>query len=113
MPFGNITANTKIYEPRTPGTYVLSTVTFGQPSNEFRIRGASLSKDGLMRASVIRVLQKDVIVGSASVRKESSVGLNIVVPSADFTAAEIDTLCGDISEFLTVATVTRLMQGES
>lgn len=113
MPFGTITVNTKSFEPRTPGTYVLSTVSFGQPSNEFRLRGATIGKDGLMRASIVRVLEKDVTVGSDIVRKQALVSTNIVTPASDFTAAELDALLSDSSEFVSSATLSRLMQGES
>lgn len=113
MPFGTITANTKSYEPRMPGVYVLSTVVFGQPTNEFRIKGASLSKDGLLRASVIRVLEKDVVVSGTTVRKQCSFAGSFVTPVSDFTAAELDSLASDLDVFITSATLSRLMQGES
>lgn len=113
MPFGNITVNTKTFEPRQPGTYTLNTVTFGQPSNEFRIRGATPSKDGLLRTSVTRVLERDVVVGSSTVRKQCVVTLSVASPVADFTGSEIDGLASDISEFITASTISRLMQGES
>lgn len=113
MPFGTITVNTKSYEPRNPGVYALSTTTFGSPANEFRIRGAAgPSKDGLLRSSTTRILEKDVTVGGVSTRKQSIVTLTIAVPPADFTAADVDGLASDISEFLTTATITRLLQGE-
>lgn len=113
MPYGTITVNTKTYEPRIPGTYVLSSVTFGQPTNEFRIRGAVLSKDGLLRASIVRVLEKDVVVGSDTKRKQCTVTTAITAPPSDFTAAELDALLSDSSEFATGATLSRLLQGES
>lgn len=113
MPFGTITAQTLTYEPRTPGTYVRSTVTFGSPSNEFRIRGGTVSKDGLIRTSISRVLEKDVTVGSQVVRRSVTLTCSIVTPSADFTAAEIDSLFTDVSEFITATTVSRMLQGES
>lgn len=113
MPFGTITANTKTYEPRTPGSYVLSTVTFGQPTNEFRIRGAVVGKDGLLRASISRILEKDVAVGSDTSRQQALVITNITVPVSAFTAAELDSLLLDTSEFITAATLSRILQGES
>lgn len=112
MPFGVITVNTKSFEPRTPGNYSLSTVTFGQPANEFQIRGATIGKDGLLRASVSRILEKDVTVAGATVRKRALVVTNIIVPSSDFTAAELDTMLSDSSEFITGPTLTRVLQGE-
>lgn len=113
MPFGTITVNTKTFESRTPGSYSLSTVVFGQPNNEFRIRGASQSKDGVLRSTVTRLLEKDVVVGSDTVRRQCVVTLSVSSPPTDFTGSEIDGLASDISEFLTASTISRLMQGES
>lgn len=112
MPFGTITAQTQNYEAREPGRYVRSSVSFGQPDNSFIVRGAA-SRAEPLRASVSRVLQKDVVVGGNTVRKTATVTLSIVTPSADFTAAEIDSMVADMSEFLTVNTTTRLLMGES
>jgi hypothetical protein len=111
MPFGNITAQTITYEPRSPGIYTRSSVTFGQPDNSFVVRGAP--KGDPLRASVSRVLQKDVTIGGQTVRKTATVTLSIVTPSSDFTATELDSLASDISEFITSATASRLLQGES
>lgn len=113
MPFGTIVSNAKNYEPRQPGFYTLSTVVFGQPSNDFRIKGAIPSKDGILRSSVSRVLEKDVVVAGGSVRKNAIVTLSIATPAADFTGTELDDLASDISTFITAATISRLMQGES
>jgi hypothetical protein len=113
MPFGEFTVNTKTFQPREPGTYSNSTVAFGQPEDELRTRGAVSSKDGILRASVTRLLEKDVVVGGDSVRKQLVVSTSISVPNSGFTAAEVDDLLSDISEFATGSTVTRLLQGES
>jgi hypothetical protein len=114
MPYGSITVNTKTYDPRQPGVYSLTSLAFGDPADEFRIRGVqSVSKDQLLRASITRVLEKDVTTGDTSTRKQAVVTMTVAVPKSDYTAAEIDALASDISEFLTVNTLTRLMQGES
>lgn len=113
MPFGTITVNTKSYDPRSPGIYSLSTVAFGDPQNEFRIRGASSSKDELLRGSVTRILEKDVVVGSDTARKQCAVTLTIAVPYKGYTGSDVDALASDISEFLTPGVITRLLQGES
>lgn len=113
MPFGTITSQTKNYEPRSPGVYSESTVSFGSPSNEYRISGASVGRDKLLRANIVRVLEKDYTVGGVTERRRLTVALSITSPSAAFTSAEIDSLAEDISVFLTASTVTRLMQGES
>lgn len=113
MPFGTITVNTKSYEPRQPGVYSLSTVVFGQPNNEFRISGGKQSKDGLLRGSVTRLIEKDVVVNGQNLRKQASVTLSWATPTADFTGSELDGLISDISEFITAATISRINQGES
>lgn len=113
MPFGSITVNTKTFDPRTPGTYSRSTVVFGQPSDEFRIRGASSGKDGILRASITRLLEKDVVLPSGTVRRQAVVTLSITTPSTDYTGTELDGLASDISEFATATTISRLLQGES
>lgn len=113
MPFGNIVAQTVTYEPRTPGLYTKAGLTFDMPQNEFRIRGAMRGKDSVS-ASVTRVLQKDITVGSGVLRRNAVVTLNIQMPNlGGFTAAEIDSLVADISEFITGNVVSRLLQGES
>lgn len=112
MPYGTITAQTLAYEARSEGRYVRSTVGFGNPDNSFVVRGATPKADPL-RASVSRVLQKDVILGGNTVRKSATVTLSIVTPSADFTASEIDSLVADISEFITPSIASRLLMGES
>lgn len=110
--FGNITAQTLVYEPRREGTYVRSSVTFGQPDNSFVIRGAAPKAEPL-RCSVSRVLQKDVTVGGATVRKSATVTLSFVSPSSDFTPTELDSLVADLNEFITPVNVSRLLMGES
>lgn len=91
----------------------MSTLAFGDPSDEYRISGASTGRDGNLRSSVVRILQKDVVVGGDTLRKQCSVSLQITTPTAGFTSAELDSLAEDISTFLTASSVTRLMQGES
>lgn len=113
MPFGTITSQTKTYDPRSPGVYSLSTLAFGDPSNEYRVAGATLGKDKILRATVSRVLQKDVVEGSNTLRKQCVVQLSVAVPPSGFTSAEVDSLVEDISVFLTAGVATRLLSGES
>ncbi len=114
MPFGSITVNSKTFAPRDPGTYANTTVGFGQPEDELRVRGSvTTSKDGLLRGSITRVLEKDIADGSDQVRKQLIVNVTVSVPPSGFTATEIDECLLEISEFATVDTVTRILQGES
>lgn len=113
MPFGNISVNSKTFEPRSEGTYQLTGISFGSPTNEFRIRPAATpGKDGLLRASIIRVLEKDIVVGSSTVRKAGIAGLNIAVPPSDFLGGELDAMVSDISEFITAGIISRVLSGE-
>lgn len=111
MPYGTISSQTVDYAPRSPGTYTKSTLAFGQPDNSFVVRAANPKSEPL-RAAVSRVLQKDIVVGANTSRKTATVTLSIVIPSADFTAAEVDSMATDISNFLTTDTVTRMFMGE-
>jgi len=115
MPFGSQTLNSVVYDPRKDGLYVSSAVAFGGPTNELRVRGSSTpDKNDRIRASVTRVLEKDVVIGTATVRKPLVVSLSILVdPSSTFTSTEIDNMVSDINSFITAAVATRLMQGES
>lgn len=113
MPFGDIISQSKTYSPRSPGYYVDNTLSFGDPLNEYRIKGATESRDGLLRSTTTRVLQKDVTVEGETQRLQASVQLLIAVPQSGFTAAELDSLAEDISTFFTAGTITRLLQGES
>lgn len=112
MPFGTISVNTKLYDPRSEGLYALSTLTFGNPKNEFRIKGGTVGKDGAYRASILRILEKDVTVNGSPIRRGCVIQLSITAPT-DFTVTEIDGLTSDISEFMTSNTITRLLAGES
>lgn len=111
MPFGTITSQTVDYVPRVPGKYTKSTLAFGDPDNSFVVRGAS-SGDPL-RASVSRILQKDVEFGGDTIRKTATVTMSIVTPASGFTAAEIDSMVLDLSTYTTSDMITRLLMGES
>lgn len=113
MPFGTITSDAKNYEPRVPGIYELSTVTFGQPRDYFEIRGGTRSKDGTIRGSIARIFQKDIDINGTVMRKNLALVLSLSSYEAGFTAAEIDARIADISNFATTTTLTRLLQGEN
>lgn len=114
MPFGTITSQTVNYVPRSPGIYQKSTVTFGNPTDEFRIRPASAAgKDGNYRAAITRVLEKNITVGASTVKKAAVITLSINIPNTGFSAEEVDSMATDISTFITADTVSRILQGES
>lgn len=113
MPFGNITIDTRTFEQRQAGIYRLSTVLFGQPTNEFRVRPGTMSKDNVIRAAVSRVLEKDITEGSSTVRRAATATLSLVTPASGFTPAEMDAMASDIASFITEAVVSRILQGDS
>lgn len=114
MPYGTFTSNAVNFAPRSQGVYVDSTVTFGQPTNELRVRPASKAGgDGKMRASVTRVTEKNVTVGTVTKRDALATTLSFIVPPNGFTAAEIDAHATDLAAFFTVDTITRMLQGEA
>jgi hypothetical protein len=114
MPYGTITgSDLTTYAPRQPGYYVKSDLTYADPANEFRITGASPNKGGSLSGAVTRLLQKDVEVNGKTSRQAALVSLSISVPQeGHFTAAELDVLVADISEFLSPEHLSRLLQGE-
>jgi hypothetical protein len=114
MPFGPISVNTKTFNEAGEGRYVLSTITFGDPSNYFTIKGGALTKDRkAVSAAVTRILEKDVTVNGETSRRSASVQLVMSIPPQGFTSTEIDVLASDISEFITSAVLNRILSGES
>lgn len=114
MPFGTITSNAVTFTPRSTGVYVDSTVTFGNPTNEYRVRPATKpNADGKLRAAVSRITEKNVTVNGISKRDALATTISFVVPANGFTAAEIDAHATDLANFLTVDTITRILQQEA
>lgn len=111
MPFGTITSRSSTYEPRDVGVYSKTGTTFSSPDDSYIVRGATKGSD-VLRASVSRVLQKDVVVGGATKRLSATVTLSIVTPPSDFTPAELDDLATDLSNFVSADTVSRMLLGE-
>lgn len=113
MPFGTITSQTKSYEPREPGIYMNDTVSFGDPEDYYKIKGATEGKDGLLRGSFSRILEKDVTVGSETIRKQLLVSVLVVAPEDGFTAAEAASLLTDSANFGSADNISRVLQKES
>lgn len=89
-----------------------STVTFGGASNYIQISGGKRnSKTGITSASISRIMQKDITVGSVTERR--SLSCQLVIQAADgFTTTEVDALVLTISDFVTTANLERILQGE-
>jgi hypothetical protein len=114
MPFAPIIVNTKTFLQSGDGRYMNDSVAFGDPADYFTVKGGSLNKDRrAITAAVSRVLEKDVTVGTGTERRQISVQLIIQSPTQGFTSTDVDDLASDISEFLDVTTLNRLLGGES
>lgn len=113
MSYGTITAQTKTYSERAEGVYVLDTLNFGDPADEFRLRPGSRTKAGDYTFGVTRYVQVDVSVGGQTVRKSATVTLSVSIPDTGVTATKIDSLATDIAEFITPTTVSEMLQGKS
>jgi len=112
MPFSPITVNNKTFVQSGSNRYMLSTVAFGQPLNYIKVSGGTQrSATSSVTASVTRVIEKDVVVAGSTVRKSCTVQL-VVQTTPDFTSGDIDGMASDISEFLTNATLDRVLNGE-
>lgn len=112
MSFHPISVSTKTWNEVSPGKYMDSAVTFGQPGNYIQISGGKLnSKTGLTTAAVSRIMQKDVTVGTATSRNTASVQSIIQIPSG-FTTAEIDAMLLTLSDLVSATFLERLLQGE-
>lgn len=112
MSFGTIVTTTKTFNQRSEGIYADSTVSFGSPANELRIRPNTSKK--APSVSVTRYKQVDYVASATStLRIAGSVSLQIQVPEAGFTLADIDVMVAEISEFVSAASVSRMLQGEA
>lgn len=113
MSFHPITVNSKTFNQAGDGKYMLSTVSFGQPLNYFKISGGSRnSKSGVTSAAISRVLEKDVVVDGRTIRRNMTVQV-IVQLSDGFTSAEADTVLGDIDGFIAIGVLDRILNGET
>lgn len=113
-PISTTVGGAKAWNESGPGVYAESTVQFGQPRSYLKItRGTPNNKTGLTTCSISRILERDVTVNGVVSRKALSVSLQISVPNLpDFTTVQVDDAAGLISEFLTSATLDRILKGE-
>lgn len=114
MAFNSIIIEGHTFNGIGAGTYQLSTVVFGQPSNLLKISpGAVNAKTGITTASISRHLEKDfpAIAGGLERRKLSAI-LQLQMPLG-FTVEEGDGLIAHLSAFATSETLNRIMMGES
>lgn len=113
MSFHPITAGTFTFnQSGVPGRYALSTLAFGDPENSFRISGGTLNrKTGFTNATISRIFELDVTVLGVISRKKCTISLAMQVPQG-ISATVVDSLVENISEFVTVSNLNRLLNGE-
>lgn len=111
MPYSPITTTTSTFNERAKGTYVKSTVTYGAPEDELKLRPNVNKKNPSF--GLVRTKQVDFVSGSTTIRLGANITLNISVPSTGFPVADLDVMLTEIAEFVTPATLSRLLQGEA
>lgn len=110
MTFHPLSIGSESFNQVGPGKYMKSTVTFGSPKDYIQIKGGTYNrKTGVTTASVSRQVEKHV--DSESEADLASVQVVIQVPGS-FTTSEIDNILLSLSDFLEVASLERLLQGE-
>lgn len=114
MAFATIVLGTETYNSIGAGIYQLSTVPFGGAGKLVKLApGSRSAKTTTTTASVTRILEKDITVGTIVTRRKAVCTTQLVIPDG-FTAAEIATLMSSTGTgFYTTANVDRLLQGES
>jgi hypothetical protein len=114
MPFGDITIGSKTYKPSIPGSYRESNTTYDGPVEEIRISGATPTRGGNLVGTVRYILEKDVSTGDDVNRRQALVSFEVRVDRlGGFTTTEMDQMVSTISDFITVETLSRILQGES
>lgn len=101
-----------VWNESGPGKYMLSTVTFGSPADYISINpGSRSNKQARTNAAVSRLMQKDVTVNSVTSRRTMSMQLVLQIDDG-FTATELDNSLIQLNEFVTVASLNRILNGE-
>lgn len=111
MSFHPITMDTKTWNESGPGRYMESTVTFGGPQNFLRITPGATNKSGLTTCTVTRHLEKDVTLNGVTSRQYAKLVCTFEM-SPGLTVNDADLLAANVSEFLSPATLTRILNGE-
>jgi len=112
MSFASIVVPSGTYAERARGTYVLSTLAFGGPANEIRLRANSSAK--APNFTITRYRQIDVTEGTITRRVAAVVTCQVSLPPGiSFTGAQVDEMITDIATFADSSTLTRMLQGEA
>lgn len=114
MAFNSLTLGAESYVSIGNGLYQLSTVPFGGAGKMIKLAPGNRSAKTLVTtASVTRILEKDITVGTTVVRRKAVITSQLVIPDG-FTSAEVALLMSSTGTgFFTTANVDRLLQGEN
>lgn len=114
MPFGNIVVGAKTFEPRNPGTYVLSTTTLGGPTEEIRIRPGSKTKNGDVTLNLTYIKDTDTGTAPDTIRDRTVVNVSITTSASGRVAPSVlDGGLDILDTFATDSVLTRIIQGEA
>jgi len=123
MSFNTITTNSKTFNSLNDGSgrglYGLNTLGFGDPIDRFKIAGGTLTtglqygvRQRFSNSTVTRLLANDVVVGSETIRSQSSVLVQFQA-NENTSIAQLLSLTDDIYDFVNQTDVlNRLLQGE-
>lgn len=111
MSFASIVLTSGTYNERSPGKYYLSTVNFGEPSNEIRLRPNTNPKNPSF--GITRTKQFVVTSGDKVERVNASITLTVNIPALGVPLQQVDGMVNDLSEFISAESLTRLLQGEA
>jgi hypothetical protein len=112
MPYNTLTGNSKTFNETQLGTYVLSTVLFGDPQNYIKLRPGKVRNDGLIAVGATRVMEKDVLVNGTDETRVSCIQTtNFLVYPEGFTTSEIISLQTDTAAILTAARIGEMLMG--
>lgn len=107
-----VLSGSRTYNQTGAGLYTLATVTFGGPSDWFKIAPGRQTKGGLVNMSITRGREKDITIGGLSQRSRLLLIKQFQVEQG-WTSAEMDACASDMSEFLTPERIDYFMLGGS
>lgn len=112
MALNTITIAADTFNSVGPGLYALSTLTFSDPVNSIKVLPAKRSgKTGPTTLTIVRTIEKNVTVGTATERRKMVVSTQFSVPDG-FTANEARNATSYIDNLFNQFG-TRILMGES
>jgi hypothetical protein len=112
MSFHPITIGSLTYnQAGNDGQYMLSTVNFGDPKHYIKVTGGKKGKSGVTTGGVSYVVEKDVTIDGV-VKRRKFLYQGVIQAEDGFTPTEMDTYIQLTSDFITAATINRIMNGD-